>query len=188
MKNKKDKFIDKEIINFINWYNKNKKEVFLDEYSSKELINFMEKMAVWYELRYPDYEINRITKGVDEVKNINEEMFYKNEYITNYLNNYNNQLGLKWSDFYNTQAFVSSLSTKESILLEPYRYTDLVYLNINGVDAHLRLNPNGTIDEAERVGLATRYKVKDYELKGVHIKDLLKLLEKLNIKLSKIIY
>lgn len=37
----------------------------------------------------------------------------------------------------------------------------------------------------ERIGLATRYRIKDYELKGVYIKDFLKLLEKLNIKLSK---
>ena len=49
-----------------------------------ELRNFIEKMAVWYELRYPDYEINRLMpgSGQEEIK-INEIMFNENTYINN---------------------------------------------------------------------------------------------------------
>ena len=42
----------------------------------KDLENFIEKVAVWYELRYPNYEINRIMPGSSqELKHVNKEMF-----------------------------------------------------------------------------------------------------------------
>ena len=41
----------------------------IDEYRVPiELRDFIEKMAVWYELRYPDYEINRLMPGSGQEK------------------------------------------------------------------------------------------------------------------------
>ena len=54
--NRKESFkLDYKIAKFIKWYGDT-----YNIYLAIDLKNFIEKMAVWYELRYPDYEINRI--------------------------------------------------------------------------------------------------------------------------------
>lgn len=122
--------LDDKVDEFISWYTNNMvKEHYTDigEYRKpRDLKNFIEKMAVWYELRYPDYEVNRMMYCCSqEPKDINEIMFYKNQYMHNKIDE-NYVIGneerllvwayehilvkeLNWSQFYNTHAFIKSL-------------------------------------------------------------------------------
>ena len=70
MKNKYESTI--KIAKFIKWYKNN---LYDGKYRSpKEIINFIEKIAVWYELRYPEYEIAKTLSSVyKEKKDVTEE-------------------------------------------------------------------------------------------------------------------
>lgn len=182
--------LDDKVDKFIEWYRKNK---VLGHYTEigvfqepKQLRNFIEKMAVWYELRYPEYEVNRLMPGSNqEMKEINNIMFYENNTINELFNQLNNKIDINWCDFYNFDRFINSLPYDEASFLDEISYIDLIYITINNVNAHLHVNSDGTIDEAERIGLATRYKIRDEELEGKHLNYLLELLKKLNITLPK---
>ena len=52
----------------------------IEEYHQPiKIRNFIEKMAVWYELRYPDYEINKLLpRSNQENVEINDVMFNSN--------------------------------------------------------------------------------------------------------------
>ena len=78
--------LDNKVDNFIDWYQKN---MVNDRYTNigkfykpNDMRNFIEKVAVWYELRYPDYEINKMMPGssYDNV-DVNDIMFKNNNYI-----------------------------------------------------------------------------------------------------------
>ena len=70
-----DIYLDDKVDEFIDWYYKNMvKGNYTDIgefHKPNEMRNFIEKMAVWYELRYPDYEIIKsIIGGIeDEIPN-----------------------------------------------------------------------------------------------------------------------
>ena len=59
--------LDDKVDMFIKWYTDNIiKGNYTDigeYYLTIDMRNFIEKVAVWYELRYPEYEINRIMPG-----------------------------------------------------------------------------------------------------------------------------
>lgn len=59
--------LNDKVDEFIKWYFKNMvngKYTNIGEYiQPNQMRNFIEKMAVWYELRYPEYEVNRLFPG-----------------------------------------------------------------------------------------------------------------------------
>lgn len=186
--------LDGKINNFIDWYYKNMvkgKYSAIGEYHfPRELRNFIEKMAVWYELRYPQYEVNRLMPGSgQEGKYVNEEMFINNPYVNNFLeisNELDDVKFLDWSEFYNTKAFINSLPWEERNYLSKPRYTDLVYIDLSkSANTHLHLSANGIVMGSEGIYKFTNSKIKDKDLEGKHVKEVLDLLEKENISLSK---
>lgn len=184
MKNKiKNYELNDKVDNFIDWCKKNVS----DYYGSTDKIrNFIEKMAVWYELRYPDYEINKIMPCVDqEDKSVTEEMFYNNDSIKYILNSYNSKNEVEWSNFYDKESFIKTLPNYESIYLDTPGYAQLIYVTINGIQTHFHIKNNGIIDEAEQVGLALKYKMHDIQFKGMHIEIVLEILNTLKVKLPK---
>lgn len=75
----------------------------------KDEIILSEKMVVWYELRYPDYELNKLIPFTFEEQN-NERLLVNNPYLNIEMPQY------IWSKFYNPKAFISSLSQSEKKL------------------------------------------------------------------------
>lgn len=170
---------DDRVDEFIDLYN----EDIVDNHKSTELRNFIEKMAVWYELRYPDYEINRLMPcSNQEDIEISDIMFNKNRYINELLDENSDVRSLDWEEFYNTNAFINSLPLEEKSLLKP-RYRTLVYVDVNNIMAHLHLTTNGIVRESEGFGEYTAFIVKDEELKGMHVKEVVELLKKKGISL-----
>ena len=159
-----------------------------------KLRNFIEKMAVWYELRYPDYEINRLMPGSEqEVTEISDVMFNSNNYINELFDKNDDVRAIDWDEFYNAHAFIKSLPWEERYRFQRARYKELVYLNPNYTlhspmevarkTAHLHLTPNGFVKEAEGVDCYSKFKVTNEELKGMHIKEVVGLLKERKITL-----
>ena len=70
-----------KVDDYIKWYYGN-----IEYNDSTQLRNLIEKIAVWYELRYPSYEIGkRMPCSGDEMKSINNIMFNDNHYINEVL-------------------------------------------------------------------------------------------------------
>lgn len=180
--------LDAKVDNFIDWYFKNMVKGHYTDigefHKPNDMRNFIEKMAVWYELRYPDYEINRLMPGSSqEAIEINDVMFNSNKYINDLFDENADVRALDWDEFYNAKAFINSLSWDERYLFGRPRYRDLVYIDSYRRSAHLHLTSKGFVELAEEIGSYTNFKVKDDELKGMHIKDVVNLLKEKGISL-----
>lgn len=180
--------LNAKVDNFIAWYFKNMVKGHYTDigefHKPNDMRNFIEKMAVWYELRYPDYEINRLMPGSgQESIEINDVMFNSNEYINELFDENADVRALDWDEFYNAKAFIKSLSWDERYLLKRPKYKDLVYIDSHRRSAHLHLTSKGFVELAEEIGSYTNFKVKDDELKGMHIKDVVNLLKEKDIAL-----
>lgn len=182
--------LDAKVDDFIEWYFINMvKGTYSDIgelHKPNDMRNFIEKMAVWYELRYPDYEINRLMPGSSqERKEINDVMFNSNKYINELFDENNDIRLLDWDKFYSAQAFIKSLPCDEKYLLDRAKYSELVYIDLPHSSANLHLTTNGFVEEAEGMDVYTNYKVKDDDLTGMHIKDVVKLLKEKGVSLPK---
>lgn len=172
---------------FINWYSENMVKGYytdIGEYLKPiEMKNFIEKMAVWYELRYPDYEINRLIPCYgQEITNVSDEMFRNNSYTTDLLDNDSDVRKLKWNEFYNTKAFINALPCNEKWFLSKPEYQKIVYWNRSNSSAHLHLTKKGIINESEDMRLVVP-DLFDRDLEGKNIKELVQLLKEKKIKI-----
>ena len=181
--------LNDKVDEFINWYFENMVRghyTDIREYHQPiEMRNFIEKMAVWYELRYPDYEINRLMPGSGQENiEIDDVMFNSNRYINEQLDEDSDVRVLDWDEFYNTKTFINSLPSDERCLFQKPRYRNLVYLEPNRMSAHLHLTFNGIVEKSEGLGAYTQFKIKDKELQGMHVKTVVKILQENGIILS----
>ncbi len=166
--------LDTKVDKFIKWY---KDSITKEKYSSVrvyrspiDMRNFIEKIAVWYELRYPDYEIDRIFNENEETK-INNVMFEENKYFNN-----SETKNLNWTDFCNTKAFINSLPEKEKRLFSKPKYNKIVYWDYLRSSAYLLLSSNGLVTMSEYMdqvipGITSK------DLENKNIKDVVKIIE-----------
>lgn len=176
-----------QINKFIEWYLDNIMKN--DDYLTKErekkfLLNFIEKMAIWYELRYPEYEINRILPCTGQERtNINDVMFRDNPYIIDLLPDDTDVKELEWAEFYNKKAFFNGLTWKEQSLLINPRYNSTVLLDPPYGSAIIHLSPNGIVIKSENVGIFTNNVIRDSELRRKTAKDVLSIFQEREIAL-----
>ncbi|MCM1052798.1 MAG: hypothetical protein NC483_02305 [Ruminococcus sp.] len=181
--------LDAKIEAFINEYYENIKDSYPEDIAYNETVairNLIEKIAVWYELRYPDYIVTKLIPGTsndNENTNVDEAMFSNNPYIKNLLEDNPDIEYLDWHEFYNYQAFLNSLPVYEYLFLAKPRYPEIVYFNPDRGGAHLHLSPDGIIEMSELVYVWSNFLVKDEELESLHLKDALKLLKSRNVEL-----
>lgn len=179
--------LNKKVDMFIYWYYKH---MVKDRYTDIgecwlpiEMRNFIEKMAVWYELRYPNYEINRLMPGSDqEQSKIDDIMFKYNVYLNETLGIDNDAKDLKWSKFYDFNTFFKSLPCEEAHLLTDPTYPNYVYL---GKSCYLYLDSYGYVQRAECLSEYTNQIMEEDDVEGLHVKDFVSLLNKNNINLDK---
>jgi len=174
--------LNDKVNEFIDWYLKNMVKGHYAESGEYQQLtkmrDFIEKMAVWYELRYPDYEIYRLTaESKQESTDIDDIMFNRNNYINASLDRESDVRILDWDEFYNTETFINSLPSEERHLLEKPRYRSLVYVEQGHIGAHLHLTTDGIVEESERIDIYTNFKIKDQDLQGMHIKDVVHVLK-----------
>ncbi len=188
------KYDDSEVVDlkekvdmFIYWYYRN---MVSGKYTIRGLVDkpiemryFIEKMAVWYELRYPSYEINRLMPGSDqEQSKIDDIMFKDNVYLNETLGVDNDAKDLKWSKFYDFNTFFKSLPCEEAHLLTKPTYPNYVYL---GKSCYLYLDSYGYVQRAECLSEYTNQIMEEDDVEGLHVKDVVPLLNKNNINLDK---
>ena len=187
--------LNDKVDNYIDWYYRNVvKGNYTDigEYHlPKEMRDLIEKIAVWYELRYPDYVINSIMRCCGQEKiNVHDIMFKTNPYFNDI--SYNNELDeklykndLNWSEFYNTDVFISALPYDERCWFKTPKYNDIIYFENSKMEAHIHLTSSGIVEEAEGITYFTNGIIKNKELIGLHIKEVCKLFKERGIKLPK---
>ena len=180
--------LDTKVDEFMDWYFENMvKGNYTDigEYHApREMRDLIEKIAVWYELRYPSYEINRLMPGSGQEQiNVNDVMFRNNPYVNELLDENSDAKELDWNDFYNTNVFMKSLPWEERCYFTKPRYRNIVYLNPNSRVAHLHLTKNGFVEMAEDVTGYTESVIKDEELTGLNVRDVVKLFQEKGIEL-----
>lgn len=173
---------------FIDWYFENMVKGnytdIVEYHAPREMRDLIEKIAVWYELRYPSYEINRLMPGSGQEQiNVNDVMFRNNPYVNKLLDENSDTKELDWNDFYNTNVFMKSLPWEERCYFTKPRYRNIVYLNPNSRVAHLHLTKNGFVEMAEDVTGYTESVIKDEELTGLNVRDVVKLFQEKGIEL-----
>lgn len=161
--------------------------------SPREIRNLIDKVAIWYELRYPDYDVNRIIPmGLIDGTQSSQEMFENNPMYHGEENN--------WQDFYNYKAFVNALPVLERLYLSDLNYPQIVYLDVEekGINpetgrpivikvpqAHFHLTTDGHVEQAEFVETINGTKPEGLTLKGKSLKEAVKELEQHGIIVPK---
>ena len=129
--------LEDKISFYLEWCKKNNVE-----HSVKDIKGIIDKVTIWYELRYPNKYLDK--EDIDKV------MFGES-------NDINIQ---NWSEFYNFDKFYYSLSREEQSLLNVPIFVDMICLN-NG-RSHIHFNDDGSISDAsdvyyvDRMGDASR--------------------------------
>ena len=124
--------LSQKIDEFINWYSENIVKCHQSPYNEYQMPinmrNFIEKMAVWYELRYPDYEVERFFLCTNmRNKDTNNFMFKTNPYINELFDDDTEAKILDWDEFYNKQVFINSLPIDELDYFRRAEYSSLRY-------------------------------------------------------------
>lgn len=156
--NEKKEYIllDDKVNNFISWYQLNMvKDQFTDigEYfEPRRMRDTIEKMAVWFELRYSGEDINKLINTNRSVKmSSNDVMFKYNQYVIDLVGKDSDITCFDWNEFYNYNAFFRSLSWEEKWFLLDGRYPDIIYLRKKDrhCSAHFHLDSKGTVIMAD---------------------------------------
>lgn len=181
--------LNSKIKNFINWYKENMVKGKYTEtgeyYEPIRMENLIEKVAIWFELRYPTYEVNRLMPGSGQEQiNINDIMFKNNQYINDLLDEDNDAKELEWADFYNTHSFISSLPWEERWVFSKPSYRYKLYLDEDH-DTIIYLTENGVVFDSTNIDIFTDEKITLSDIKGKHIKKVYELFKKKNIELPK---
>lgn len=173
---------------FIEWYSQNMVDGYytdIGEYHEPiRMRDFIEKVAVWYELRYPDYEVNRkMHCGGSDAEKINNILFDENEYLS-IMDNREEIRELDWDDFYNTHVFIRALPAEEQFYFQKPYYPTVVYWSHKIKDGSLKLSKNGTILEAYDLTNKDSSFTRE-NLVGKNIKDFLKMVKEKKIEMPK---
>lgn len=187
--------LNDKVNNIIKWY----KEEYLEAsgindiakyYAPFDLRDFIEKVAVWYELRYPACDIDcEINPKMKKNKYSNNAILGDNEYVESFFAGLDMD-DFEWSKFYNTHAFVRNLDDKEKEFFFKARYPKVVYWNngvpkgmVNPIKASVNLSKTGKVISSEHLNLIC-HEISDRKLVGMHIVDVINLLNSKGIKIS----
>ena len=169
--------LSRYIDNYIKWCFKNTvySEFKDQKYDFKcykdEILNLIEKMAVWYELRFPSYELNRLMS-------LDKETLKNNGNIYNY------------DDFYKNLN-----STEKEFLTNP-SYSDMVYFS-ESTGSHVLLDNEGYIIDAtdfypivdsgkKRIVITRNTYGFGKQFEGCHVKEIQTYLREKGIKCSEV--
>lgn len=174
---------------FLDWYYENVAREGCSDSEAKgeveSIKKFIEKMAVWYELRYPEHEVNKALNCRDVGRSVDDVMFRNNSYINDLFDEKSDVRNLDWTLFYNTRAFIQSLSYDERYYLSKPVYDDSVYLSKSSLIPHVHLTKNGIVSMAENISFwIGPQDIKNEDLDGLHVKEVVKLFESKGVELS----
>ncbi len=174
--------LNNKVDGFIRWYYQNQVKDENNQYlKAQKMKNFIEKMAVWYELRYPDYKVNRLISDSKESIDVNDVMFKENEYINDLFDENADIKKLDWSYFYNTDIFIKSLPLEESIYFIKPKFQNSVKFSTKGI-ARLYLSEDGIVETSEYLELE-QITISNNELIGKSIREVVEIFKNRQIEL-----
>jgi len=147
------------------------------EEAKQDIRDFIEKMAVWFELRYPDLEIKKIFGPNNMEVDVTKEIFYNNPHLADILKNSMTEIDLKWHDFYNYDAFYASLSEEEKRFIKEPCYPDILYLYNKGGE-HVHISSDGMIDMREYMTFYNSQDITSNKVKEISVGGFIELFEK----------
>ena len=164
--------LNDKVEEFIEWYKNNMvKGLYTDigEYHlPNEMRNFIEKIAVWYELRYPNDKVNLIIESNQKLKSI-ENIIKQNNKQTN-----------PETEIYSIKSFYDALSNEEKFYLSQTNYRSIVYWKGVLCSAHLHLSKNGTVEMSECMDTVIPG-ISNEDLEGKNIKEVVKIIREKGI-------
>jgi len=192
--------LDKKINDFVDWYYREfvkGKYTNIGEFSvPKQMKDTIDKYTVWYELRYPEYEVNKLYPGSAVEINPADDVFLKNNKAIKEIEelmdekekkNFSDAVGiLEWSNLLSTKTFLSSLPWDEKWFLSKPKYSSLVYIDPNDRSSktgHLHLTAKGFVSESEIIKNASFKNIEYYDFKGMHITEVIKYFKDNNMNL-----
>ena len=168
--------LNDKVEEFIEWYKNNMvKGLYTDigEYHlPNEMRNFIEKIAVWYELRYPNDKVNLIIESNEKLKSI-ENIIKQNNKQTN-----------QETEIYSIKSFYDALSNEEKFYLSQPNYRSIVYWKGVLCSAHLHLSKNGTVEMSECMDTVIPG-ISNEDLEGKNIKEVVKIIKEKGIIIPK---
>lgn len=146
--------------------------------------NLIEKMAIWYELRYPDNIIEAFLssdcrKAINTIEEVNDTMF----------EDYEVPEDLNWYDFYNAHTFISSLPTHEQNFFKPKKhsrhmpYTLFISFSGSGIGIDIWIDRKGyisTYSDIRESVKTLRNNIKADDIRDIHVKEFADYVEKFN--------
>lgn len=180
--------LNSKVDEFIKWYDKNKLfggyTDIGEYYKAQEMRDLIEKVAVWYELRYPNFEIIELIDNSQKKSSYMNNIIFKNN---NGLNKpFKNKFILKdfdWPSFYNFEVFINSLPNDEMCFFVPLEYRSKVNLYFNYHIISFHLSKNGIIEEIDNLEYLPNFPIKAKQLKGMHIDQVVNLLKQNGVEL-----
>lgn len=164
--------LNDKVEEFIEWYKNNMvKGLYTDigEYHlPNEMRNFIEKIAVWYELRYPNDKVNLIIESNKKLKSL-ENIIKQNNKQTN-----------QETEIYSIKSFYDALSNEEKFYLSQPNYRSIVYWKGVLCSAHLHLSKNGTVEMSECMDTVIPG-ISNEDLEGKNIKEVVKIIREKGI-------
>ena len=192
--NKQIILLDDLVNEFIIWYNVNmveKKYTEVYEYfEPKRMRDTIEKMAVWFELKYSNEDVNKIMNPNNKRGLCSNDIMFKyNPYVKETVGEDSNITSFEWNKFFNYTSFLRGLSWEEKCFLVQNNYPDIIYLIKNTAfrNAHFHLDSKGIIiiaDDVETI-ITKDDKVLYSELfVGKHIKTAYEMLKEYECKID----
>lgn len=177
--------LDDKVDEILSWYTdtftKDKKTKVGAFQSPNVLRNFIEKIAVWYELRYPEYEIENLYSEDKTPSTISDMMFNQNSYVNEQFGYTDGIRAADWEVFYNADVFFKSLSPLEKSYFAIPSYGKLLYINPYYRYTCFHLDENGMVTKSEHMGEYSHGIIKDEELEGLHIRRARYLIKQRNV-------
>lgn len=157
----------------------------------EEMKHLIDKMAVWYELRYSEEKLGRIFNYEVGEDNVDEIMFKYNPYVNDLLGEDTDAKEMEWDKFYNAEVFINSLPYAEKKLFAEPKCRDFISISpmldiTPGLRATVFINvaENGKVVGTDLISFATEGKIKNDELVGLTLKEVVDLFEERGFKLN----
>ncbi len=138
--------------------------------------NFIEKIAVWYELRYSDDKVNLVLERNQELKNM--ENILEMEDILEQDNKKMNQDDD--SEVYSVKSFYDALSYEEKIYLMQPCYRSILYWNGYSRYPSLHLSKNGIVEKSKCMDTVIP-EISNKDLEGKNIKKVMQIIREKGI-------
>ena len=163
--------LDEKINDYMRWYRKAFCSDISERYENME--HFIKKVALWYELRYSDDDIEMMMHDNNGMTaSSNQALFHDNKYVTELFDEEDALDDLNWSDLYSTKVFLKSLPDSEKQYFLKPKYKSLVWYGL----MYFKVSNTGNIQCVHFVGPVDK-RFSGHNFVGMHLKEFLSCVE-----------